>query len=148
MQPKLFLKSPMMLMGTTPAVKSPGGTNQWHSHPGSHIWIKARCKAKLKCPREEGLGAEHPTACGKRAARRTEHVSQDIQPQLVTGKELGEMRTEHKANSSTTVSSERQGTARAHGPSLLRKTPHALISLQGKNLFQPRLFVYSANFVA
>lgn len=54
----------------------------------------------------------------KRAARRTEHVSGDILPQLVTGKGLGVMRTEHKANSSTTVSSECQGTASAHGPLL------------------------------
>lgn len=149
-----------MLTGTAPAVKSSAGTNQRHracralpvpqshSHPGVAYGSRRNAKLSSSVPGSEGFEAEHPTACGKRAARRTERVSQDIQPHLVTGKEPGATRTEHKANSSTTVRSERQGTARAHGPSPLRKTPHALISPRGENLFQPRLFVYSANFVA
>lgn len=104
-QSKLFLKSHTMLADTAPAVQLPQTSGTGLAGPClfPSTWGKMQSRAHVF--QEEGLGAKYLLACGKRAARRTEHVSQDIQAQLVTGKELGVMRTEHKANSSTTVSS-------------------------------------------
>lgn len=140
MQSKLhvFVKSHTMLTTAT----SSAGTKQQQGDRACGASGIAHKPGKLSSAPWGGKawGAEHPPACRKGSARRAGGMSGEIKAQLVTGKGLGAQ--------SQQLNNCQPRAPRAHGPSLLHETPHALISPWGESCFQPRLFVYSANFVA